>query len=337
MNSARRYGFNLPRTAISFGVIFFGALSGYMAHLARDLDGVIYILLVASSAIFAVLAFILITRRLVFPRVLELTDDAILFPRGFPRTRISRILYSDIIRMAEVCDHARAGLYFGTGMGSFEIMESYFSDIKSYKAARDFICSQASIVIPRREKQEKIWEEFPTPILHWVEPKDWPRYRTRLVTSKPLVLRLAKAPWFFVRWFGIFILPWLLLQLFQLPTSPAVGYFCLSAVIALFFTLLHWLNAIWPVHSTEISFREKGITQFFGKQEMDWNYHDFSGWAVIERQFEERVLHILLLKSRARVVALALPDTNTREGIVQIFHDKQIPHSPDLRPSWELP
>jgi hypothetical protein len=340
MNPARRYSFNLPWAATVLGVIFYAGLSIYMVHLASDFAGVIYIGFITLSAIFAVLAIFMIARRLVFPRVLELHDDAVLFPHGFPRTRITRIAYTDIIRMSEGLAGNNGGLHIVTARGEFEIAVSYLPDMESYHAAKDFICSKSSIAMGHcgllKYGDWRIFG-FPEPILHWVEPEDWPRYRTRLATSKPLLFRFAKAIWFFIRCFGIIILPWFILRLCRVPTAPTFDYVCLSTAVAFFITLIyHWLATIWPVHATIISFRDRGITQFFGKQTWDLNYHDLSGWAVIERQFEGRVVHILLLKRGARIIELALPDPNTRDRLVQIFYDKQILHSPDLIPSWEL-
>jgi hypothetical protein len=77
---------------------------------------------------------------------------------------------------------------------------------------------------------------------------------------------------------------------------------------------------------------------------MDHHYGRFSGWAVAEREFKGRVLFILLLQitlrarpNRIRVWdrAFALPDANIRDQVVRIFQDKQVPHLPDLKPSWE--
>jgi hypothetical protein len=300
---------------------------------------VISVCLIGLSAMFVVLAFIVVRRRLVFPGVLELAEDTVLLPHGFPRTRITRISYADIIRMSERGVGGQGSLHMVTARGSFEIAASHLPDIESYHAVRDFTCSRASVVMPRHDEREPLawrtWGEFPEPILRWVEPEDWPRYRTHLVVSKPLLPRLAKALWFFVRCFGIILLPWLLLHLFQLPTIPASGFLWLSIPVTLFFTSLRWLNATYPARATEVSFRDHGITQLSGKQTRDLNYRDCSGWDVVERQFEERVLHILLLQWRTYVVEVALPDINTRDRLVQIFHDKQIPQSPDLRPSWE--
>ena len=176
---------------------------------------------------------------------------------------------------------------------------------------------------------------FPEPILRWVEPADWPRFRTHLVVSKPLSHRLAKALWFYVRCFGIILSPWLLLHLFQLPTISVTGFLWLAIPVALFFTSLYWLHATYPVHPTEISFRDNGITQFFGKQTWDINYAEFSGWAVVERQFEGRVLHILLVQGRTRVIVFALPESGTRDRLVQLLQDKKLQQLPDLKPAWE--
>jgi hypothetical protein len=172
--------------------------------------------------------------------------------------------------------------------------------------------------------------------LRWNEPEEWPRYRTQWAKSKPLFNRLGKAFWFFARCFGIFSIPWLLLLLFQVPTAPVPEYLSLVTAIALFLTLIyHWLAMIWPVHCTEISFRENGITQFFGKQTVDWNYHHFSGWTLVQKDFEGKVFFILLLLGRSRIVAFAIPDTQIRDQLVQILQNKNIPQSPDLKLPWE--
>ncbi len=338
MNPPRRYDYNLPWRGAVIGGLFYAGLSVLMVHLARDVPGVVFVGLIALSAMFAVLAVIMMTRRLVSPRVLELTENAVLFPHGFPRTRITRIPYTDIIRMRDGAVASSASFCMVTARGDFEIGAVRLPDRDSYHAVRDFICSKSSIVMTRLDKIEpadwRIWG-FPEPILRWVEPADWPRYRTHLVVSKPLLPRFAKALWFFVRCFGFIILPWLLLNLFQLPTVSVAGFLGLSIPVTLFFTSLHWLNTIHPARATEITFRENGITQLSGKQTRDLNYGDCSCWDVVERPFEQRVLHILLLQWRTYVVEVALPDINTRDRLVKLFHDKRIPQTSNLKPSWE--
>src|ERR1035438_5872005 len=99
MNLPFRYHYDLPWRGIVVGTLFYAGLSVLVAYLARDASGVIFGGGIALSAMFAVLALIMVTRRLIFPRVLELTEDAVLFPHGFPRTRVTQIPYADIIRM----------------------------------------------------------------------------------------------------------------------------------------------------------------------------------------------------------------------------------------------
>jgi hypothetical protein len=310
-----------------------------MAYLAKEFIGIIFVCLLALSIMFTVLACIMMTRRIVFPRVLVLSEDAFLFPRGFPRTRIIRVHYTDIVRVRERSLGGQDSFCMFTGKGTFEIGTSHLPNFSDYNAVRDFIGAKVSAAVfpcvARGVSESKIWREFPDPILRWREPDDWPRYRTLLFTSKPLFSRLARAFWFCIRCFGIFIIPWFILLVCRVPTSPAAEYVSLALACTLFFTLLHWLLAAHPVHVTEISFRDNGLTQLFAKQTTDQNYDAFSGWEIIDRQYEGHTLPILLLRWRHGVRALALPDTNIRGRLVQILNDKKIPHIPKLRPSWD--
>jgi hypothetical protein len=340
--TARRYDFNLPWPAVIIGVAFYAGLSAFMAFLARDFVGVIFVFLIMLSAIFGILGVIMMTRRSVFPHAIELTDDVILYPHGFPRTRITSIPYVDILRIENRGDGNQTGLTVVSGPGPFAISASYFAQAEDYRAVKDFICTRTSIVIPREEKPEPLkWGDwrirgFPEPLLRWKEPEEWPRYRTHLAKSKPMLPRIVSALWFFARWFVVFLIPWLLLRLLGVPTAGTTPFLCLVILVALFFTwIFHWLTAIWPVHCTEISFRDNGITQFFGKQTADWNYHHFSGWAMIERQFEGQSILILLLKGRFGITSFAIPDIAIRDQLTRLLHDKSIPHAPDLKPPWE--
>ncbi len=112
------------------------------------------------------------------------------------------------------------------------------------------------------------------------------------------------------------------------------------SVLAIFITILHWFYGIGPVSpNAKISFRDRGITnQLPNGQQWDRTYRQLCGWTVIEREFKGRILQILLLrlvKGRARSQAIALPDASVRDQVVQILNDKQVPHAPDLKPSWE--
>lgn len=106
MNTARRYDFNLPWPAVILCVAFYAGVSAYIAYLARDFVGVIFALLITLSGILGILGLIVLMRRVAFPRVIELTDDAILHPRGFPKTRITSIPYADILR---IVNHGDSG------------------------------------------------------------------------------------------------------------------------------------------------------------------------------------------------------------------------------------
>jgi len=298
--------------------------------------------LITLSVISGILGVFVMTRRLLFPRVLELTDDAILYPRGFPKTRITSIPYADILRIQNHGEGDQTGLTVVTGRGGAAISASYFKHIESYRAVRDFICAKTSVVMPREDRREplewgdwRIWG-YPEPILRWNEPKEWPRYRTHLVRSKSQLPRLTRAFWFFTRCFAICFIPWLLLRLLDVPTAQAGLFLCLTILVSLFITLIYnWLLTIWPVHCTEISFRDSGVTQFFGKQTADWNYHRFSGWAIIERQFERQRIFILLLQGPSTIISFAIPDTDICDRLRFLLHDKSIPHAPDLKPPWE--
>ncbi|HXI82475.1 MAG TPA: hypothetical protein VNL17_00120 [Verrucomicrobiae bacterium] len=332
-----RYDYNLPWRAVIIGTLFYGGLSVFMLHLAKNASSVLFVAFIALSAMFAFLAIIMGTRRIVSPRKLELTEDAIFFPRGFARTRIMRIAYTEIIRMEDNSRASNGSISMFTSRGNFEIGAVCLPNVESYRAIRDFICSQASIVMGPHDLSRSGWrpEGFPQPIVHWVESKDWPRYRTSLVVAEPLLPRLAKTAWFFARCFGFIILPWLLLHLFQLDTIPAAAFLCLSIPITSFFTWLHWLNVTHPARCNEISFRERGISLFSGKQFGDLSYQSLSGWTVVERQFEGSMLHLLLLRGRTRILALALPDFNTRERVEKLLQGKKVPPLPDLKPPWE--
>ena len=148
MESAHRFDYNLPWGGVAFGVVFYSALSVCTAFWASDTTGLFAVLFTSLSAMFVSLAIFMPVQRLKFPRVLELAEDAILFPHGFPRSRITRIPYGDIIRMSESRFRGPATLCLVTGRGMFEIMEIRLPSIESYRAVRDFVCARTSIVFP---------------------------------------------------------------------------------------------------------------------------------------------------------------------------------------------
>jgi hypothetical protein len=333
-----KYPFNLPWPAIIVGVVFYAAIATYFLNYAREFAGVLRWVLILLSALFASLGIILGTRRLFFPRLLEVNEEAILFPHGFPRTRTTRIPYDEIVRICELGRSGELSLLVFTARGQFDIGTSYLPDFAAYQAIRASISARSPISLspPLDPARGNSFQEFPPPLLKWTEPEDWPRYRTYLVTSKPLAPRVLSAFWFFLRSFVIILLPWLLLGLLDLPASSTAAYLGVDLVVSCFFTYLHWLNRIWPVHTTEISIRERGITQNFGKQVWDRTYHEITAWRIIERSFENRPLHILLLEAHKRITAIALPDATFRDRMAEMLNAKHIQRSDDLNPPWEL-
>jgi hypothetical protein len=344
-NPLRQYSYDIPARGVLVAVVFDFGLSVLTAHLATRSVGIVFMCgLMAMSVLFAVLAEFVLVRRLAYPRMLELTDDAILFPHGFPLTTTEVVPYADIIRIEDYGDR----LTTATGRRSFEIAASHFKYIEHYRAVREFISARTSIALPGcREQETSHWRgfpkcrvpravELPSPRLHWVEPNEWADYRTHLARSKPTSRRIGDEMSFFSLCLGFILFPWLVLRLAQLPTCTPPGILGVSLLAGSFFTVLHWLRATHPVRPTRISFRDSGVTQVFcNGQKREWNYHCLCGWAVIERSFEERTLHILLLKDRLRVVSIALPDVGVRDMAVQILSDKRVPQVSNVEPSWE--
>ncbi len=236
--------------------------------------------------------------------------------------------------MFEVGERVRAGLYLGTSRGYFEISASYFTDAESYRAVREFICRNTLGTTEATVLNPILSEQLPKPLLHWIEPEDWPRYRTQLVRGNALGRRVVTAFWFFVRWFAIFVLPWLALRRFQVPTASTVPFISAVAIVVSFFTLLHWLNRIMPVHCTEISVRENGISQNFGKQVWDRSFQNISGWRIIEKEFQGRQFGLLLLQERGRVSAIAIPDGTIGEVLCGILRGKGISEALELAEPW---
>jgi hypothetical protein len=337
MNPTRRYAYNLPWRLVFMGAAGYAGLSFFMAHLAAETAGIFFAILSGLSVMFAVFALIVLTRRLIFPRTLELTEDAILYPHGFPRTRVTRIAYGSIILMRDGALVPNISLQLATSRGDFEVGALRFADRKSFLEAKDFIQARATAAMASPEEGEKISAAFPEPIM---EPEDWPRYRTHLVVSQPLLPRLGRALWFAMRCLGVFSIPWLLLQALQLPTLTVIGFLGACLPVTFFFTVLYWSFARHPERATRITVHANGFTQLSGLQTWNFSYLNFAGWATVDREFEGRKLHIVLLKGSnykgaAYIKSLVMPDALTRERFIQIFRDKKIPELPELKPAWE--
>jgi hypothetical protein len=342
MGSICRYNIESPRRVFVLGVAIHVGLSAFAAFQAvRSTDLALFGWLVLS-AICGVLALILTIRRLVFPRVLELTDCAILLPRGYPWPRIVSIPYADIIRIRDCGD----SLTVHTGKGGFTIGIFRFEGLQTVK---EVISTKTSIALPGVQpatatgfppRLEVPWGDFPPPLVHWTEPEDWSRYRTRIALAD---FRLTKELWFFVRCFVVLFCIWLPMGLlhfwcYRLSIVSFPIYSLVNlAVAALFITAIRWIYKGTPVPpSIEISFRDNGITTvLINGQDADWSYRNVVAFSVIDREFQGRVLQILLLKADRYDISLALPDDGVRDRVTQILAEKQVPQVADLKPSWE--
>jgi hypothetical protein len=342
MDSTCRYNIESLRRATVIGVAFHVGLAVFMACMAVVSAGLALAIWLVLSVIFAALAVTMVIRRLWFPRVLELTDSDILLPRGYPWPRIVSIPYADIIRVRDAGD----SLTVYTGKGRFTIGIFRFEGLQ---AVREAISAKTSIALPGAQppkwtgfppRFEVHWEDCPTPLVHWTEPEDWARYRTRVAIAD---FRLVKELRFLLRCFAVVFCVWLPLGLFLLwyYELPAVSYWIHSVVVlsvlTLFVTALHCFYVSMPVRpSSKISFRDNGITELLlNGQDGNWNYRDFSAWNLIDREFQGHVLQILLLKTRRYEISFALPDDGVRDRVTQILAEKQMPHLADLKPSWE--
>jgi hypothetical protein len=334
MSSTLRYDYDLPWRGVALAFAINTGISLIAAHCAKSIGGFFSIGPIFLSVAFAFLALWVIVRRLIFSRVLELTDDAILFPGGFSGKRINRLAYADIMRISNLI--ARPGLRLHTVKGYFEIMSVRFTNIESYRAARTCVCSKTSILLPEDKRGTEYPGWVPGPVLKWNEPEDYIRYRTHLAVSKPLWLRLAKAVRFFACVFGFFFIPWFVLNFIFGFGEPVAGFFAVLIPASLFFTWIHWYNATHPARVTHVNVFPDGFSLLSGLQTANFSFSDFSGWSVVEREFEGHILHILLLQRPKYVLGIVFPDTNTRDQFIQMLNEKKVPQLNSLKPSWEL-
>ena len=349
VNTTNRYPYELPPATTALGILIYLGLSAWMAHLSMSYTEVPHFGFIALSVIFGTLALTVLVRRLAFPCTIELTDDAILLPIGHPWPRITTIPYADIISIKDNGDN----LAVATGNGSFWVGSIKF---EGYRAVREIISIKTGIglePLDRTIRTKFNSDELPEPLVQWVEPEVWSRFRNRAERSMPVLHHLRTELRFFVRCYVfccIFIvapfLVFLLVPSFYLAgpsqlIAVSISPFRNVSVLAIFFTMLHWLYGTFPVRSdTRNSFRDCGITQNLPNgQQFHWNYRQICGWTVIEKPFKGHILQILLLKwqekGRTGSVAIALPDAAVRDQVVQILNEKQLPQMPDLKPSWE--
>jgi hypothetical protein len=333
MSSPRRYAYNPPRWALIYSVIFLGAFSalmGYASH--RNNGAVINGIWAILCVLLAIMSLGILTRLLVFSRTLELTDDAILVPRGF--TKFTKIFYTEIERMWEDRWPDRAVLQLVTAKQKHGINAWFFKNEETYLQVRDFIYLHAPTVRARHDLHnppvEMIWRELPEPIVQWEQPDIYPSYRTHLiVATQPLWRRLGKVLTCFCYWF----LPcFALIYFFDLPTESLV----ICTLAALWFAFITWISIHHPAGWRRVSLHAEFVHEFYGKQSWQFEYSTVTGWAACERRFANDTLHFLMLIFKnGRRHEWCMPDTNTCDRAIQLLREKKIPLIPELKPSWE--
>lgn len=357
MNATNRFQHDFPLRTTVLSILLYLGFSAWTVQMATSYSGGPRVGVIALGVIFFALALVVLVRRLAFPFSIEMTDDAVLLPRGYYWPRVTKIPYADIISIQDCGD----SLELVTGRGRFCVGVIRF---EGYRAVREIISDKTAIALeplpgtginPKSDGHER-----PEPLVRWMEPKGWTGFRKRAELSKPFLYQLSTELWFFLRFytfcFAFMVVPifvfMLYASLYLRPYSVLKPYqrfaFTISilpfgsvALFATFISMLHWLYGITPVcPETKVSFRDRGISvRLPNGQQFSWNYHQFVGWAVIERHFKEHILQILLLKrlvkGRACNLAFALPDASVREQVQQILVERQLPQMSDIKPSWE--
>ncbi len=216
MNPAGRYSYDNPPPRRLLAQRSVSVYPSSLMRLARNPEDTTFIGLIVTSVAFAVLAEILLIRRSAFPRVLELTDRAILFNWGHLLwARIVAVHFADITRIRVWPD----AFTMVTSRGEFTIGAARFRDREHYRAVRQFVSTKTAIVLPEQEPSR--WAGFPfhrdalpvecppcpPPLIHWVAPADWERFRRHVVKSKPVSAHLRRELWFFGRCLGFFLFP----------------------------------------------------------------------------------------------------------------------------------
>jgi len=268
-------------------------------------------------------------------RFIELGETELVLPDGFLRRDRKRISYAEIEQMWEKPFENSVILYLVSAADTGKIFVEMLPNAASYEAVRDFIYTRATGLRSRYDLHDPpiemtwIWEEFPKPIFSWKEPEIYPRYRTRLVTRKPLWWRVGRSLIFF----GIWYLPgYLLLSLLRFPVAT---YMATAIPVAFFLTLVNWMHFHHPARCSRISLYEEKIGFLSGKQSGSTRYCDIAAWRMIERQDRDGAIHLLIIQYPKHVFTWAIPDTETRDQVARVLGKKLGPQSGDLRPEWE--
>ena len=133
MDLPRQFPYNPQWRTILFGIIFGGAML---------VCGKINWIFLLFGILFVIFGLSLAVRRLLFPKFLQLEQDSLSIPKGFLRTWIVKVPYSDIENGWESVSGSSKTLILKVKGRTFEIHSMMLPDMASYFAVRDFVKSQ---------------------------------------------------------------------------------------------------------------------------------------------------------------------------------------------------
>ncbi len=152
-----RFSYKTGWGTILGGSLFFGAGALFMAYLAISNDkglningiftigptgaSVFYWIIAALGAGFVVACFMLAIIRIANPTVIELCQNELLLPTGRFHKQVTRIAYSDIQGISEVCVSGQTFLYVTASGIRYTVVASLFSSKNNYNAVKEFLLS----------------------------------------------------------------------------------------------------------------------------------------------------------------------------------------------------
>jgi len=138
MDLPRRYRYD-PKWRLALLILGIGVLLVILVA-ARGRVGTRSLRLAAVLASpFVVLALVVVSRRLVFRRFIELEPDALLLPTGFLHLRTRRIELAEIRDVVDDPPGSGAVLWIKTEKGDFPVWSVWLPEVGSYSRVRDFL------------------------------------------------------------------------------------------------------------------------------------------------------------------------------------------------------
>ena len=160
MEFPKRYHFNPPPWSAFIAIVVFGFGTWMLADMAMSTDRglilwnfiefgpqgarVFYWVITVLCGLMALMGPVLLVRHVVFPRVLDLGEEAVTLPYGFMHFKTACVRYVDIQRLWEGSVHGQAYLTIATSNGrSYYVGRSMFEDSKYYEEVRNYLASRA--------------------------------------------------------------------------------------------------------------------------------------------------------------------------------------------------